>query len=74
MGHKKTEKRSSTNPWIRINLSGSPESRVHLRASPIAVLNLGAVKALCSTLYPCFAREDIFTSNRSSIQRCILEL
>jgi hypothetical protein len=37
-----------------------------VRASPTVALNFGAVKALCSALHPCFVREAIFTSNRSS--------
>jgi hypothetical protein len=42
------------------------ENKAWLRASPTGALNLSAVKALYSALYPCFVREGIFTSSRSS--------
>jgi hypothetical protein len=39
---------------------------ISVRASPTVVLNFGAVKALCSTFYSCFAREAMFTFTRRS--------
>jgi hypothetical protein len=59
--------------WVVLRLTApvtwnslSVAHELWVRASPTGALNLGAVKALYSTLYPCFVREGIFTSSRSS--------
>jgi hypothetical protein len=58
-------KNKSRRLGIFIFWAWNPLIYCRLRVSSAVALNFGAVKALCSALYPYFAREIMFTSTRS---------